>query len=273
MWCHYLHVANFATMAVGLWAALVLVQEVRRPIRLSGALGVLLLVLSLGYQYQWIMVPMLGVLLVSRGGMRPRTKCLVLLGAILFYVLSAAGVRGALDLVGLARSEAYGGVVSEPGVLIRAKLAAVRSAADLPTLLPPPSLVVEMAQTYHPLVFGVGAAGLWLLPPRARWLALVSSAAALGSLSLYPRPWTAMSAYPLIYLGAAMSCVAIGMTIGRLVARAGTLGSSPIAVTAATQLVTVVLALGLAAVTNLDLIGDPRFLLSFWRLYAEPAVF
>src|SRR5579883_3471646 len=57
MWRQDLHPANFASMSLGSWAAVTLIDEARYWWQLTLSLAFLLLLLSLSYQYQWSMVP------------------------------------------------------------------------------------------------------------------------------------------------------------------------------------------------------------------------
>jgi hypothetical protein len=162
--------------------------------------------------------------------------------------------------------------VSDPGGLLAARASSFRSPADVLAALPGWPHARLMADAYHPLVFAAGLVGLVLLPRRTRWLALVASAATLFAGTLYSPAWTAMSAYPFIYTGAGVACAAAGT----LAARAGR--RWPGLVTAGRQgwlvpTIGLVLALLLAGLTNLDLLGDTRFLLMWWSFYARQTLF
>ncbi|HET7771471.1 MAG TPA: hypothetical protein VFN74_22055, partial [Chloroflexota bacterium] len=143
-----------------------------------------------------------------------------------------------------------------PAELIVARLAALRSPSDVLRLLPTADHVWHTARAYHPLVFTAGWFGLTLMPRHVLAAAIAASAAALFATSLYGAPWTAMSAYPFLYLGAGRLC-AIGYRWGPV----------PGAVIAAAG------AILLMAVTNTDVWSDYRFMLAWWRQYAPQTVF
>lgn len=105
-------------------------------------------------------------------------------------------------------------------------------------------------------------------------LTLVGLAISLASLSYYSAPWAATSAYPLVYVGAGTTCAAVGDLGCRLLARLPrslvdttvrrTLAGRRRAAWASSGLA-LLLAIVLAAATNADLVGDLRFLLTWWR--------
>ena len=256
MWRHDLHVANFATMALGLWAMLAALDHIQRERDLSLALGALLILLSLTYQYQWTLLPVLVVVLLARARRSIAATARSTGSAVALFIIGTLAWRGVLHLGGLSPSGIDTGVVSDPGALIAARLASVRSAADLPRLLPGLGHVTNTVRAYHPLVFVAGWAGLFLLPRHAFLGATAASGAALFAIALYGAPWTAMSAYPFLYIGA-----------GRLCSLAVTWRRVPGLVIALAGLVVLV------AVTNAGLWGDWRFALAWWRQYAPQSVF
>lgn len=274
MWRHDLHVANFATMPLGLWAAMVLVDEHHSRRRLAATLGLLLLLLSLTYQYQWILIPLFVVLLTASPRVTPRQALAVALGATLLYLIATAALGAALAMVGLGASVGELKAVSQPGELLAARLASLRSPADVLAALPGRYRIEVMVQAYHPAVFVAGLAGLALLPRRTRWLALVASAVALLASTLYGPPWTAMSAYPFIYAGAGVSCAAAGTLAARAVAAVPWLSQRPARWSVGlARAVSLSLTLLLAALTNLDLVGDQQFLLLWWNYYSGRTLF
>ncbi|HEX2036399.1 MAG TPA: hypothetical protein VHS99_19625, partial [Chloroflexota bacterium] len=275
MWIHVLHLAEFATLPLGLWAALVLVDDAPRRARgyLAAALGLVLLFLSLTYQYQWIMVPLVAVLLGARRDYRWRDRGLILAGAILHFAGATAALRLILGAVASSgEADIYTRAVAQPVALAAVRLAEVLEGGRLTALFPGWSELRMMVEAYHPLVFGAGLLGLVFLPWRTRLLALVATGATLGATSLYPAPWTAMSAYPFIYAGAGVACAGAGRWAGRAI------GTLPWPARPAVRLgmregtlegaIGVGLALVLFAVTNTDLAGDPAFLLRWWDLFS-----
>jgi len=172
----------------------------------------------------------------------------------------------------------YADVVQKPAQLALKRFLSVRSLADLQQALPGVALVIETFNAYHPLVFGAGLIGLVFTSWQVRLMALAASAAALFSITLYPAPWTAMSAYPLIYLGAATACVAAGraalLGARRLAAGRWSLwgtGSSGDAVVIV--VVSVALAVVLGALPNQDLVGRTEFMLHWFSYYAPGPIF
>ena len=273
MWQHVLHVAEFATMPIGLWAGVVLIDEERRRARLALALGGLLVLLSLTYNYQWITLPILLALLRTSRLQTWREVLAILAGAVGVYGAVTAMARlvlilGQLDPLTNPGAE-HMQAVAEPAQLLAARWADFRSNLDLRVLLPRVDHLTTTAKAYHPIVFGVAIGGVLLCPPRVRWLALIGSLAALYSYMLYPAPWTAMSAYPLLYIGAGAGCSAVGRAAGRLLLwrREDRVMQMLTAIFATST------ACGLAALTNLDLVGRYGFALAWWRLFFVPGVY
>jgi hypothetical protein len=265
MWRHDLHTANFATMALGLWAALVLVEEHRGSWRLAVGLGLLLLLLSLTYQYQWLMLPLLVVLTAGDARLGWGRRAAVVAGAALLFLAGTLAVKAALVVAGMGPSVGYLHAVAEPDQLLGARLAGVRSPADVLALLPRWTHVRLMAQAYHPAVFVAGVIGLGLLPWRARLLGLAALAVTLLTNTLYAAPWTTMSAYPLVYAGAGTTCTALGASAARLVGALPPSGRRPARRPDRLGVwlgrgAGLALALLLMAPTNVDLIGNTWFL-------------
>jgi len=276
MWRHDLHAANFSTMPIGLWAALTLVDEVRERVSLAASLGFLLFLLSVGYQYQWVLAPVIGVLLALQPRFRWVERAAIFAGAMLLYVCGETLMRTLLDLSGFG-VDRYAEVVQKPVHLALQRFLSVRSLADLQQTLPGVALVIETFHAYHPLVYGVALIGLVFSSWRVRLMALAASAAALFSVTLYPAPWTAMSAFPLIYLGAATTCVATGRAVVRgaqqLVQSLGLhsrLGNAGDRVALA---VSAPLAVVLGALPNQDLVGRTEFMLRWFSYYAPGPLF
>jgi hypothetical protein len=270
MWTHVLHPAEFASLPIGLWAAKVLVDEARGRVRLAIALGGLLVLLSVSYQYQWIVLPLLMVLLLGSGGHSWRQALRVTAGALAVYVVASLGIRallivGRLDPLTNPLAE-HMQAVAEPVGLLSGRWNEFLSSGDPRALLPRPDHFSAMAQVYHPLVFAFGVGGALQCSHTVRWMTLLASAISLVSFVLYPAPWTAMSAFPLLYVGAGVGCAAAGAAAARL-AR----GLPAMRRTA--NLVSAVCALVLAAATNLDLAGDHSYLLEWWRLYYPQSLF
>lgn len=290
MWTHVLHLAEFASLPVGLWGTLVLLdaddsraagaastagaatkRSNRRTAwgrtgRLALALGALLVGLSLTYQYQWVVAPLAALAAITRpAGGRGRALVAVA-GAVGIYVAATVAVRVALFVAGLGDPGSQQDAVARPEALALSGLSTL-DRAGLWALLPNRGHLLATVGLYHPLVFVVGIAGLGLLSGRARLLGLVALVGALFSFRLYGAPWTAMTAYPFVYLGAGAVCARAGDVAAHLVARLRDRRRPrpPPGVALATA---AVLAALLAATTNGDLVGNTTFLLQWWNVYS-----
>jgi|GEM_PF-2260871 len=276
MWRHDLHAANFSTMPLGLWAGIALVEDERNRGKLTLGLGALLFLLSVSYQYQWILVPVLAVLLAFQTRFAPTSRAGIWAGAVVLYLVASAIFRGILDISGYGSMLLGGEVVSRPSQLALDRLRAARGPLDLVPLLPVVHVSLETMQVYHPLVFITGIAGMLLANWRTRLVALVASAVTLASTLLYSAPWTAMSAFPLVYLGAGMACEALGLAaahVSRLLP-IPYVRVSPFRLGAVvTVCVSVLCAAMLCVLTNLDLAGDTRFLMRFWSYFGGGPLF
>jgi hypothetical protein len=238
----------------------------------------LLLILSLSYQYHWILLLMLPVLLLTGGRASFRDTLVTLAGAVVVYLAGSAVIRlaliwGQLDPVTNPGADPMV-AVSNPALLLAARIEEFRTGGDVRAFLPRWDHILATIQVYHPWVFAFGVGGLLLCGRRVGWLALVASVASLLSYMLYPAPWTAMSAYPLLYIGAGVGCCAAGSALGAashaVIRGHGRLRWSRTTVGAA---IATICAAVLAAATNLDLVGRHEFALAWWWLYFVPPVF
>ena len=162
--------------------------------------------MSLTYQYQWIALPVLGAAALSWPGERWRVRLGLLaslVGAMAVLGLALLAFRGLLLLAGVPQGGSLEEAVSRPEALALERL---RQGGPL-ALLPQMGNLGAMAAVYHPLVFGVACLGLVWVPWRVRWMALAATATTLVAHANYSAPWTAMSAYPLLYLAAGAACV------------------------------------------------------------------
>jgi hypothetical protein len=270
MWMHVFHPAEFASLPVGLWAAVKLMDGAvgrggrgleppgRAVARLAGLLGLVLFGMSLTYQYQWIALPVLGAAALSWPGGRWRVRLGLLaslVGAAVVLGVALLAFRGLLLLAGVPQGGSLAEAVSRPEALAMERL---RQGGPL-ALLPRAGNLEAMAAVYHPLVLGVACLGLLWVPWRVRWMALAASATTLVAHANYSAPWTAMSAYPLLYLAAGAACARGGRALRRVAGRWG----RPVAVGT-----TLLLLLLLAAVTNGDLWGDAGYARWWWSHYA-----
>jgi hypothetical protein len=268
MWMHVFHVAEFATMPLGLWAAFALVKRYQEPLRLGAGLGLLLLLLSVTYQYQWIVGPLAGVLVLSRPGVPRRQGVPALLLAAVVFVIATAGLRALLAAVASSSpGDQYAEAVSRPEALAAAQLAALLASGHLGAIVRRAADVWMLVDLYHPLVAVASFAGLLLLPRKTWLLASLAMAATLIATILYRTPWTAMTAYPVVYAGAGVCATALASQAARRLALKPALARS-----AHDGLAVGIVAL-FAALTNLDLAGNPSFLLHWWSYYAGRFVF
>jgi hypothetical protein len=277
MWMNVFHPAEFASLPLGLWAGLTLMeratQRARRgdgagraeaAVSLAGWLGLLLFGLSVTYQYQWIVLPLLVTAALTwpaptggpegRGGSRV-TLLLGLAGAVVVLVGATLALQGLLRVGGVPPGGSLEGAVSRADSTLLGRL---RGEGPL-ALLPDVRSLGAMVAVYHPLVFAVAGLGLFVLPWRTSVLALVATAMSLVAYAQYSASWTAMSAYPFVYLAAGAACVRGGSLIQ------GVLGGRRSGVALGTAVLLVVV---LAGVTNTDLWGEAGYARWWWSHYA-----
>jgi hypothetical protein len=262
MWMHVFHVAEFATLPAGMWAGLVLLQPALRPgavpsrtVTVQGAgIGVLLLVLSLTYQYQWVVAPLLVIAALTAGGLSRAIRCrglLAISAGVVTYLAAAQAFRMVLDLAFPVRTDdMYAQAVSQPTQLLLAQVRAATTPLDLLASLQLVITAIKMVGTYHPVVFVIGIAGMAFVPAQTRWLTAGALLLTLVATTLYSTAWTAMTAYPFVYLGAGAACAA-----------------------ARRRPLSVGLVVVLLALTNRDLWGDPTFLKEWWGYYSGRNLF
>lgn len=278
MWRHDLHPANFASMALALWAGVVLVDEHRHAASLAISLGLLLIAASLGYQYQWVLAPLLLVLAATDRRLGPRRGLAAVAGAVTLYLLATAALD-ALLVTTVGPPTEWNNVASQPGGMIRERLQSVRSPGDVLGLLPSRYLIEELIRSYHPPLLLAGLAGVALLGGRAALMTLVGLTVSLFSITYYPAPWAATTAYPLVYAGAGTACAALGGASVRLLRTLPGARSSrrPLApwgsLVLAGRVVALAVALILGAPPNADLLGDTGFLLTWWGYFAARYLF
>jgi hypothetical protein len=263
MWRHDLHTADFAGLPIALWAATVLVDEPRPRWQLVGGLSLVLLLLSLSYQYQWLVAPLAFVLCATQPRIGWRRGALISAAAVAGYlVLTAASEALFRHTVGDPTS--WTGATVAPSSALLGRLAAARSAGEVVdaarSVLPGWQQVVAVWRAYHPVVLLAGLAGICALGRRAVALTVTGTAVALVSHLVYPAPWTAALCYPLIAIGAGVACAAAGRIV------ATRFGQGDVRLVYGFGLAFVLLC---AAVTNLDLAGVPGFALDWWRSYTN----
>ena len=193
------------SLPVALWAAVVLIDDGPAGWRLAGAAGLLLLVSSLFYQYQWVLVRLAAMALTQHRLQRWRAAAVV--GA-------AVCVRGrhrrarcpvphggrAADRMGLRRGPARR---HNPRHCRARPLGGRRAGGATGTRSGRGAVSVVAGGARR----RVGAA---LLGRRVALLALAGLAVSLASITYYPAPWAATNAYPIVYIGAGTACTRSG---------------------------------------------------------------
>jgi hypothetical protein len=266
MWRHDLHPANFASMPLCLWAAVALVDDHRRPLLLPLALSAVLVFASLSYQYQWVLAPLILILCATNPRLGLLRGVAVTLGAVALYVLATAVLNDLFRrAVGPPTEWSY--VASQPGTMIATRVLAVRSLSGLLELLPSPYHQLELVRSYHPALLVAGLIGVLRLGLRTTLLALAGLAISLFSLTYYSAPWAATNAYPLVYIGAGVSCATLGGFVTRRLTR---LPQERARLGAGASLLLAVL---LALAPNADLFGRHDFLLTWWGYFAARYLF
>jgi len=266
MWHQDLHLANMASLPIGLWAAAALVQEHRSRLRLAASLAFLLLYLSTTYQYQWIVAPAALLLAAFHPRLGLRRGLIVMVGAVALFLIFTVVIQALLSIAGLGPQGNRLGAVNEPGALVSSRIVDAGAFGSVLAILPGPRHLTATAEAYHPIVFCAGLVGLALLGKRALALAALALVAPLGFMTLYPTPWVAMSGYPLVYIGAGVGCARVSTIAAALIHR---VAPRQRFTTAMSLVATFLLATWLFSLTNLDLTGDPSFLLNWWGLYAH----
>jgi hypothetical protein len=267
MWRHDLHPANFASMPLCLWAAVALVDDHRRPLLLPFALSAVLVFASLSYQYQWVLAPLILILCATNPRLGPLRGVAVTLGAVALYVLATAALD-ALFRRAVGPPTEWNYVASQPGSMIATRVLAVRSLAGLLELLPSPYHQLELVRSYHPALLVAGLLGAFHLGLRTTLLTLTGLSISLFSLTYYSAPWAATNAYPLVYIGAGVTCATLGDLIARLFARPLGAGAPRYGVVASALLAAL-----LALPPNADLFGRQDFLLTWWGYFAARYLF
>ncbi|HEU5316148.1 MAG TPA: hypothetical protein VFX49_08575, partial [Chloroflexota bacterium] len=255
--------ANAASMPIGLWAVATVVDEAASRRRLTVQLAATLFYLSITYQYQWFAAPAAGILMAFKRSIGPRSAALVLFLSLALFAIATAGLRGALVFSGLAPAPDRLAAVNEPSTLIKETVSHIHDTQSLLAELPGQAQIRETAAAYHPLVYALGLAGLLLRGARGVSLGALAFVLPLFFVRLYPPPWVAMTAYPLVYLGAAHACDSLGRTLAVVSGRRRW----------PTVAVALLAGAVLFALSNGDLWGDPGFLLRWWDLYSPRPIY
>lgn len=257
MWRQDLHLANLASLPLGLWVALVHIQERRTWWGLVGGLAFVFLALSLTYQYQWFLAPVVLALMAFQRGIGLRRGAVALAGAAALFAAATGVLRTLIAFSALEPRPDRLAAVQQPLAVAGEIFGSVTDLRSMLTALPGQAHVATTALAYHPVIYALGLAGLVLLERRGMVMGGISFVLPLLFLRLHPPPWVGMTAYPLVYVGAGQS---VALLFGRVPApwRAGLFAAA---------------ALLLFALTNGGLWGDPRFLLQWWDLYSPRPIY
>jgi len=201
---------------------------------------------------------------------------LIVAGAAALYLVCTGGLD-ALFARGVGPPTVSNNVAAQPGSMLAERLRQVRSLSDVLVLMPSRYYQEELVRSYHPAVLAAALAGVALLGPRVAVATLLGLAISLVSLTYYSTPWAATNVYPFVYIGAGSACAALGRFVARTLQqfprrKALTLRS----LDAARWLgvgVALASALLLAAQTNLDLVGNTNFLLTWFRYWEGKYIF
>jgi hypothetical protein len=270
MWRDDLHPANFASMALGSWAALVLVDEPRPRWQLVAGLSLLLVFLSLSYQYQWIMIPLLAVLVATQPRLGVRRGLPIVGAAVAVYALSTVAIREYLAAT-VGPATTWLNAATQPGPLIVQRFLAVRSVAGSLNLLPHSWDYAQFVQAYQPIVVVAALAGILTHGRRLAALVGVGVGVSLFSLTYYSAPWAATNAYPFVYAAAAVAFTSFGHAaarVSRTVLPANTRLATALRYAASLSCVLVV-----AAIANADLAGDPTLPVRWWSYFYGHFIF
>ena len=269
MWRQDLHLANVASLPPGLWAAAALVQDDRSWLRVTAGLSFLLLYLSTSYQYQWIVAPAALILAAFQPGLGPRRGLVVVAGAVALFLVLTAVLLAVFAIAGLGPQESRLGAVNQPGAPTTGRLAEATTLRALLTILPGPQNIATMVGAYQPVVFCAGLVGLALVGKRAIGLGILAVIVPLGFTTSYPTPWVAMTGYPIFYLGAGVACARSGALTVTVLRRHAV---RPRVATALGLSTVSELTVRLFLLTNVDLFGNPSFVLSWWNVYSPAQI-
>ena len=277
-----LHPAEFASLPIGLFAVRPYLAFITNPLnvdysralRAGLSIGSILIILSLSYVYQFAIVFVLVVAffvsLIQAYNIGASLRILyaffILSISLATFVIFSVFIKKALLEVGLAPLAGEVSAVAQPMDLA---LELIRSRgwwdafASLISGLP---TVVELAITaYHPLPLLVGIVGIVCTPSiRVHGIALT----VFGAVSsfLYHAPWTAMTAYPIVYLGVGrIISIISGWCANQVTASEVRYISMPYSTIC--NLSTLIMIVGIVISTNRDLFGDTTFAIQWWQAY------
>ena len=281
-----LHPAEFASLPVGLVAVLPLLNRITqyngpsqlRPIRDGTFLGLTFTILSLSYVYHWAVIfvsaTTLSVLLCHLLIRRVfslhfnhflSASAVVFIAIGLFFVLSQA-IQSILVFIGLPPLHGEITAVAQPTDLA---LQLFSSRGWIEAILSvwgaiPKSLALTLI-AFHPVPLSVGLFGV-LSNALLRCIGLSLFAFSLVSSYVYHAPWTSMSAYPLVYLGAAHTAVRITYTVVRRHSDVFSREVVSSKMSFCVVFLSVIMFL-MILVTNVDLIGISTFAQRWWQAY------
>ena len=118
---------------------------------------------------------------------------------------------------------------------------------------------------FHPVPLSVGLFGV-LRNAQLRYVGLSLLVFSLVSSYVYHAPWTSMSAYPIVYLGAADIATRISHTVVRAHGDVFSRDAASLRTSLGIVFLSVIM-LPLILVTNVDLIGTFTFAQRWWQAY------
>jgi hypothetical protein len=290
MWMHVFHLVEFASLPVGLLVGMGIVSRAYRAIvgetSLAGVVlrfAGMLVLLRYFYVYQAIVALLLATDVLRRAtsqfqedrrllrAMQAGTTALGLLGGgMLLAQLVTAVIDGILTTAGLA-PHGYLDAVAEPTTLVLAFAAGGLSGSVRLVWEALDGALRLMSASFNPFVLCAGFLGISLSGSRLAVLGCALVVITIIATIVYPAPWTAMTAYPFVYIGVGVVCDWLGRLVGRSVedvaVRARWSIGDPMQ-----WIVKVVSWSGLflvVALTNGDLWGDTRFAIAWWQSYAH----
>lgn len=279
-----LHLAEFASLPLGLIAVAPLLNSepnVHRfgywPIRQGIRLGIVLTILSLSYVYHWAIFTVLFLNIIVRMVTDGRRAGLAEMGERLshalitltigfgLFILNTAAITQSLEAVGLPPLAGERTAVAQPLELIVQTI----GSRDLSGLVEwaiefsPRALLITTA--FHTLPLLAGIVGI-IVGPGLRVPGVALLAFGMVSSCLYPAPWTSMTAFPIVYLGAGHIACVTGHIMATKFCNQIKKDTTALLEALSLGIATTIVAT-LAIATNLDLFGDPAFALSWWQAY------
>lgn len=281
-----LHPAEFASLPVGLVAVLPLLNRITqydspshlRPIRDGTFLGIVFVILSLSYVYHWALIFFVAStlsMLFSRLLMHRvfylhfihfTFACAIFAIAVGFFFVISQTIQSAFVVIGLPPLIGEITAVAQPADLALQLFASrgwIEALRSLWNAMPKSFDLTLIA--FHPVPLSVGLFGV-LRNAQLRYVGLSLLVFSLVSSYVYHAPWTSMSAYPIVYLGAADIATRISHTVVRAHGDVFSRDAASLSTSLGIVCLSVIM-LPLILVTNVDLIGNFAFAQRWWQAY------